>query len=248
MKPILIITLLFFQTFSFCQFAKSRLGFSYNIDVWKPYTQVTQAYIADGGQIKSSTWNLSLEIPIYTTKKYSIYSGLSYQRINHIIIDKTTHWQTYYGVTYEFKDPLDLKSNSNKAGIVLGFDYLMISKKKLSHFIGLTSELYFIDRYNSYYFTTDKTQHYNSKDHIPASLKYNSPYIYGGKLFRISTFNFSTFYKILLIANDKINFGLKATLGLNLYSDWDQFKRYGWLGLGLEMGFGRKKVNEKVVE
>jgi hypothetical protein len=36
----------------------------------------------------------------------------------------------------------------------------------------------------------------------------------------------------------------KVYVGTNLYSDWDQFKKYAWVGLGLEMGFGKVKASK----
>jgi hypothetical protein len=52
------------------------------------------------------------------------------------------------------------------------------------------------------------------------------------------------FYRYLWIVSDKFNLGTRISLGTNLYSDWDQFKKYAWLGLGLELGFGKVKASK----
>ena len=44
--------------------------------------------------------------------------------------------------------------------------------------------------------------------------------------------------------NENFDFVLRASLGTNLYSDWDQFKSYAWLGLGIELGFGNGKSKD----
>jgi hypothetical protein len=33
----------------------------------------------------------------------------------------------------------------------------------------------------------------------------------------------------------------RVSVGTNLYSEWDQFRKYVWMGVGLEMGFGKPR-------
>ena len=246
MKNLYFLTyLVLFCSTLFSQSPFFRVGYMYNLDVWKPYTEVTKSYINDGGIIFSNTWNISIEIPVYSSKKYSFYTGLSYQQVNHVIKDHILSQEyPWSGGIFYYSDPPDLISESKRVGLILGFDYLTYEKKLFSTYAGISSEIYLMDFYNSYYETNDYT---------PFSFELDGPKpksfrIYQKYPFRFSTMNLSAHYRLVLMTKIGVSFGFKINVGANLYTDWDQFKRYGWLGLGLEMGFGRKKVNEKVVD
>jgi hypothetical protein len=63
-------------------------------------------------------------------------------------------------------------------------------------------------------------------------------------LFPLSSIDLSIFYSNRWQLKDNFSLGARVSLGTNLYSDWDQFKKYAWLGLGLELGFGKVKGKE----
>jgi hypothetical protein len=57
--------------------------------------------------------------------------------------------------------------------------------------------------------------------------------------------NVSLDYNIMLLLKKGFSLGATVQIGTNLYSDWDQFKKYAWLGVGLELGIGRSKKGKE---
>ena len=55
--------------------------------------------------------------------------------------------------------------------------------------------------------------------------------------FFLSGVNISAYYRQVFQLHENFSLAARISLGTNLYSDWDQYKKYAWLGLGLEMGF-----------
>jgi hypothetical protein len=53
--------------------------------------------------------------------------------------------------------------------------------------------------------------------------------------------NFSIYTEYQFLINDRFSLGSKLSFGTNLYSDWDQFRKYVWMGVGLELGFGKPR-------
>ena len=56
------------------------------------------------------------------------------------------------------------------------------------------------------------------------------------------------FYKFLYTPWPEFSVGAKFLFGTNLKSDWDEFKKYSWLGFGIELGFGTRKAWSKKSE
>lgn len=60
----------------------------------------------------------------------------------------------------------------------------------------------------------------------------------------VETYYSSVFYRQSFHWSDYFTFSGRISVGTNVYSDWDQYKRYVWIGLGLEAGFGKKKCTK----
>jgi hypothetical protein len=150
-----------------------------------------------------------------------------------------------YDTIYQnYNDPADYIATSINLGINNELVYhLRLSDKKqlINQAIGLRNEFYFLERFNHRFETTDNTKY---SDNGAFANKINEPYpnsLYGNKLINISNTNLSAFYQIRWFPHDAFSLGARISAGANLYSSWDKFKKYGWLSVGLEMGFLAKK-------
>lgn len=241
---LLILTLFVQLNFSlFGQLPILKFEFQKNIDIWKPYTEVTRQYIENGGGINSKVFSLSGKFLTFNKKGIFIYSGLNYQRVNHILLDyqSTFNYPTGGGsspivyVTYTYNDPLDLRSFSDQFGINVSLGKTIHSNDKLNGLLSLEAKFYIIENYKYHYF---------SKDNVPFSEldgpNQGNDYFKKRYLFPILNINLN--YDVILFINERISIGAKVNIGTNIYSDWDQFKKYAWLGVGLELGFGKSKI------
>lgn len=247
MKHYWLSFLLFFNLNMFCQGPIVKLNFQKNLDIWKPYTQVTQDYINDGGEITSNTYSVSGEVLIFNRNIYNIYCGLTYQKTSHTIIDwqKTYSYPTGGGSSgppttaiYEYVDPLDLRSYSDQFGLTGSFGRIMHSNTRTTGTLSLLSEFYVYENYRYNYATEDQVP-YSELDGPNKGKEYFS------KRYWMPRLNISLNYEFFYFASDNLSIGAKVNCGTNLYSDWDQFSRYAWVGLGLEMGLGKAIVDSK---
>lgn len=220
----------------FAQFPLVKLEFHGNLDVWRPYTETTQLYIADGGVIHSNHWALAAKCLVFSKNNFFFYTGINYQRINHAIIDyvtSTTYFNHHNGTTetHHFTDPLDLLSHSDRLGISLSSGRTLHSNDHLIGQFFLSSEFYILEYYKFHYRTTS----YLYSEFFEYYREYHrSKYLF-------PELNVSLDYSIMLLLKKGFSLGATVQIGTNLYSDWDQFKKYAWLGVGLELGIGRSK-------
>jgi hypothetical protein len=66
--------------------------------------------------------------------------------------------------------------------------------------------------------------------------------------FFLSAVDLNVFYQFNWIISPNFSLGLRASIGTNLYSDWNQFKKYLWAGFGLHVGFlkdEKARLNKK---
>lgn len=226
-----------------------NIGFSKNIDLYKPYTKEVQEYLKINDKIKSNIYNAFLNFVIIDKNKFSLKLGLCYKNTTFIVRDKVL---SYYEYTYLGHDSptdyvlknnsLDLKSKSHSLGIMNEIS-LKFKRNNLINEVGISNEIHLFEYFkSSYYFS-------NTNESLDNSLLYITPLI--SKLprnFFLSSANLSIIYRLTWQQSEKFSFSTKFSIGTNLYSDWDQFKKYAWLGVGLEMGFGKKKVKVPNVE
>lgn len=205
--------------------------------------------------IKSNTIRLGVNFKLI--QRNIIWSaGINIFKTNVTIKDRITHWNyvvaNYYGsggyvydtIYQVYKDPLDLVSSS----INFGFNNeiqipLKINGNKITHFLGFKNEIYFYEIFKSDFVTSDVipssgnvSVNSNTK---PFALDESIPLNF------ITNTNISTFYKLNFHTKDFFSVGLKISCGTNLYNNWDKFKKYAWLGAGLELGFGKKPLFKK---
>lgn len=214
-----------------------HLNANYIIDVWKPYSAEAQAYIESGKPVTSKTFpHLNAQLTVLQKDKFSFSLGVSYKRIEFRVQDKIETWYHEYvgssGNVYEYyyyDDPADLVATSESYGLNTAFAFMTLQKEKIKSYAGFEFETYLREKYVSWY---------SSSDHETRVPETNVPYSNRTFLSSLST---NLFYKFFYTPKNYASIGLKLSAGANLYSEWDQFKKYAWVGVGLEIGLGRRK-------
>lgn len=245
----IFVWLLFLPSFSIAQKSFIRAELRRNIDVWNPFSEATEKYQDSSGNIYSSTWGINLQSDIISKPRWSLSAGISYKKINYRVTDRIHTWKYsysffnsgtlyYYEVTRNFEDPADLVSESNSFGLNSEFAFKLMDKSKLSHAIGVRPDIYFLEYFNSEYESDDFTSN-DIEESIPKPAEGPSNHLF------FSSMNCDLFYRFTWYASNRLSIGAKVDFGVNLYSDWAEFKRYGYIGLGVELGFGNFKSSQK---
>ncbi len=215
-----------------------KLGVTQNIDVYKPYTPEGAAYAQKNDNVRSSTHHLYLN---YTLKRnrFSWNTGFVYQKTSMVVEEKI---KTYYTYQYsnsapkitEHNDPLDLKSRSLSFGVMNEFAYKISKNEQYQSRLGISSEVYLLEFFRSHYYYHPTNEMFKelSVDFKPITSELPARFFFSGA-------NLSVFYKITAQL-EAGSIAARISLGTNLYSNWDQFRKYAWIGAGLEFGFGKK--------
>ncbi len=225
-------------------YSQISIGFYRNIDFYKPYTSELQDYMKLNNQVESATMNAAILFPVIKSDKIQWNTGVSLKRISFLIKDRVT---SYYELEHDgsgqydlVNEKLDFKSKSLSLALQNEVQFLFPTKNKFSNAIGLSNEIYFLEFFNSdFYYSGTNTLYDNNYAYIsPLVSKLPSNFFF-------SCANLSIFQRFTFKVSDKFSLATKISLGTNLYSDWDQFKKYAWLGVGLELGFGNKPLFRK---
>lgn len=210
---------------------------------------------------KNSPYNVKINIQSYGVsycimrKKVAWSAGLSYMKIDYVIPDRITHWnyilygqndlfETYpYDTVYQvYQDPADYVASSANWGIHNELVYSLKNRdenEKFYHAYGIKSEVFFLEKFKHTYEVNDEVV--ESDGFVVGNMESPSSRSIYKNTFYISNINLIAFYQIRWFPHDTFSIGLRLNAGVNLYSDWSQFKKYSWLSLGAEMGFLVKK-------
>ena len=199
--------------------------------------------------------SISFSYNLLAKKKLNYYIGFSCRKTYLQVFDRIKHWNYetsyfssgvyYYDTIYQIlKDPADLISYSYNFGINHELTFDIKNYGKFETKLGVKSEIYLFERFKSYYYTTDSNQGSTNNLSDNQTKPFTISYENKNRLF-LSSANISLFYRMSYKIKDKFSLATKISLGTNLYSDWDQFKKYAWLGVGLELGFGNKPLFKK---
>ena len=231
------------------------LNRNYIVDLKKPFSEEAQQFDAEGKSVSSSMSTASFFITAIKTPKFSWSVGLAYKDIHFRVKDRIKNWaylafydnnQIIDTISYTFQDPADFVANSNSYGLMNQFSYAFFSREKFSNYIGLDVDLYLFEKYSSGYESADYDPDYAGQ-YLPASGRPSTDDSPISKYF-LSSSSFSLFYKFLYTPTNYFSIGTKILYGANLQSDWDEFKKYSWLGFGIELGFGTRKAWSKKSE
>lgn len=238
--------LLFCLSVSFYNLAQIKIGGNYNVDIYKPYTPEAQSYIKINDKVDSRTINGFINFKVLTREKMTLWVGISYKHINHEVQDKIKRYYYYsYGngttVLMPVDKTLDLKSESHSFGLMNEFSYSLASKEKLSHEIGITNEIYLLEFFKSFYYYDNSDEQFNDYrvTLLPMNSKLSSPFFF-------SSANLAGFYRFTYHPTSLVTTSVKVSFGTNLYSNWDQFQKYAWVGLGLEIGLSENNFKSLI--
>jgi len=245
---VIIVSLIFCSYNSFSQNnILFRFGINTNVNIYAPYTSKLNP-IKSPYNIKSNTSEVNLEFQNFKRKRISIYTGLSYKFIAHKIkdaVDSIVYLETLGGnipgylESYVYEDKPDLKSFSHSLGLSLEIKYALKTKERYSMSLGLRPTIYFLEWFKAKYVSSDVDSSPNIS--YPDNPDYVGPTPPVTKLprnFFLSSINSQLIYRITLLPKTgRTTLTGKVSLGANIFSDWSQFKRYAWLGVGLELGF-----------
>lgn len=218
---------IFFPFLSFCQL---NIFFDKNLDLYKPYTTEAQEYLEINSGVKSSTFESGLDLNLYVKGKLNMALGITYKNIIHVVNNRILDYEID-GITYDA--PTDLVSKSHSIGLTPNFYYSLLNYGKYKGILGINTTVFLFEIFNAKYVVKSKP----ADIHIPSIYPYNSREV----LFPLSSIDLSIFYINRWQLKDNFSIGARISLGTNLYSDWDQFKKYAWLGVGIELGFGKVK-------
>ncbi|ASS50752.1 MAG: hypothetical protein A3D31_14445 [Candidatus Fluviicola riflensis] len=213
------------------------IGGQGNLDIYKPYSEFGKEFQKKYNNISSSTFGFYTYYNIAFAQKNNLGFGVCFKQIKHTVSDKflyTEHVSYSSGDTVPFHDPFSQYSKSSILGIHLEYDRVIHSKKNIRGLIGLATQLYFLEFFNT---------RYNEHNNSTVGLDGMSPFVSDTpRNFFFSSANASVSYALEFKTEKSVSLRLKASLGTNLYSDWDQFSKYVWVGLGGELGIPFRKT------
>ncbi|HLP55209.1 MAG TPA: hypothetical protein VK151_09275 [Fluviicola sp.] len=228
---------------SVCQ-SKSGIyiGGQINLDIYKPYSEFGKEFQEKHNNISSFTYGFHAYYNLAFGQKNNLGFGISFKKIKHTVSDKflyTEHPAYSSSDTIPYTDPFSLNSKSSSLGIHLQYDRVIHSKKNIRGLVGFTTQLYLLEFFNT---------RYNEDNQSTVGLGGLSPMVSDTpRNFFFSSANVAMSYALEFMDEKSVSLRLKASVGTNLYSDWDQFSKYVWIGLGAEFGIPFRKEKSKVV-
>jgi hypothetical protein len=224
-----------------CLYSQKRVNFNFiqNINIWKPYSLANENSDVKFDR-RSSTRTWSMMYTAVNKPDFALKVGLAVKDINYVVYNRiTTYIETIYDYwppqdsigTSIYNKPTDFRSKSLNLGVNLSMEKKITAQRPM--FIGVTAEIYPFEFYKVYY-----EQRYVALSIVSSDSKLLE------LTKRFANANISAFYSYNVMNNRYASIALKLSAGANLYSDWNQFSRYAWLGLGFEVGFGQFKKDK----
>jgi len=237
-------------------FAQITIGGEYNVSLYKPYSSVYENHVNNRHMITNFyTFSNKIYYSVDIQSKHNFSLGINFMNteIEHKnFIDSVIVYHYEYGPNPEVVDttmvyfPISLIENSIRLGFYFDYQHVLFTRKKHVGKIGISSviSIYeyanarFKNELNSVNTESSNPAAWEAKYSYPGAPYNTAPYSYFSH-FYIASADLAIFYRQHYQVSPKFSLAARISLGTNLYSDWDQFKKYAWLGLGLEMGFGK---------
>ncbi|MES2798610.1 MAG: hypothetical protein V4638_01220 [Bacteroidota bacterium] len=240
--------LLFFALLGFQVIGQNFIDLRYNVDLYKPFTKNAQEYLLVNDAVSNFSFEANYNRTLFTKNKHNFIAGLSYKYIQLKVIDKIKYIEVTYGgqgQSFSHFEPMrfDLVNQSHSLGLNFRYSYDLTRKKVFGN-VNVTSSFYLYEYYKADYVAKDPQPAYpNVTDPDPRFKNIHSI---------LSCINLRLGYTQHIVKEEHFSLSATANVGTNLYSDWELFRKYIWLGVGLEMGFGKGKAlfgeKEKAVE
>lgn len=247
---------LFISHFLFSQKQnRIQLDYLHHFSMYHQPNFGTQQFIENGGNYSSNSYEFGINMVAYHQEKFSATVGLRFG-LNQLILDNYVDAYYFYDKTYTFENKASVDSYSLLGGLQLGVRYQLMSKTTSLGFVGLNSTVHFYDKFRFRYLSDDfeKLRQQQSLTGFNPSeyqeiLRTNKYKPNGNPRYQLSIINMQFYYGYNFISSTHFSVAGKVSIGTNLHSDWDQFKKYVWIGAGLEVGLfqikNKKQTNEK---
>ena len=230
-KKFIVIVLIHLGSIPFLSAQLVNLGGIYNIDLYKPYSKETRDSANVYGAITSYTYSATLHFNMVKTPKLRWNCGVSFKHGEQLIEEKEPGYYTldYWTGKKFVPQILDLHSKSYAFGIYNEVCYEYKSTDKFSHQIGLCNELFIYEEFHSrYLYSGSKEEFRNIYSYGPNGRGYQR--------FLFSSTNLALLFRTSWKTTQHFSLSSKITAGTNIYSYWEEFQKYAWVGVGLEIG------------
>ena len=233
---LLFVSVFCFNSFNAQNFTTIKIGYERNLDLIK-FTETAQLFADQGkSDVRSSTQKLDLfyTSPLFKSN-WNGAVGVTYKLIKHTVSNYFNYSPTEdygNGVQYTFSKAT-VESISKSIGIKAELNRTVHTSRLFVGNVGINTDWYLFEFYTSRFVGSSVSSGAIENPSLPSL----------SKNFFLSSCNLSAFYRCeWLSPKSNLNVALKISVGTNLYSDWDQFKRYAWVGVGAEIGLrGHKK-------
>lgn len=230
------------------------VGLEKNLDLYKPYTDFGSDYLLYNDKVESSTYSARIFYSLEFKKSHSIGFGLTYINKTMLIEDKLKGISIvkYNSVeepidTLYYYSNFDLDIRSHSFGFYFDYSKTLFDKTKTTGFVGSNCSFFIYENAKGRYIDKENLAETIEPEYVQFVPGQTNSFLNTKKGFFMSTINVSAYYRQVFQLHENFSLAARISLGTNLYSDWDQFKKYAWLGLGLEMGFGKLK-KEPIVD
>jgi hypothetical protein len=218
---------------SWSQNGEFRFGGGYNFGIWNPDTESVQNFESQGVERRINTVQFGADVTLANYKRFRYGLGITTRFVSYALIDlvKSTYYQTSIAEfeQYDFADPMDYRVKQWMIGFSHNF-FLELSKKpKWSNDIGFSLYQFYYESYQAYFYTTDDASAF-----VNFHLRDLSQ-------FMLTNVSGELFYRHRWHFSPKVNLAARASVGINMRSDWPSFKRSAWLSIGLELGLDFSK-------
>lgn len=228
----------------------------YKQPLYAPLNEMSRSLKAKGIDTKISNYEAGIKIQVYQKNKWSLHTGLeySYQNLKLMNIVDTTffyitsvppdniHFKKYYA--YRWDKP-SFSMISHKLAISLESRYKIQKGNKIFQEVGATVNISFFEYYKSFYYSKELDSlrgNYSAQGGYLSDDQKEKLYLRGVEKLRhnffLSAVDLNLFYQFNWIISPNFSLGLRASIGTNLYSDWNQFKKYLWACFGLYVAIG----------
>jgi hypothetical protein len=224
------------------------IGLEKNLDFYKPYTDFGSDYLLYNEKVESSTYSARVYYLLEFKKSHSIGFGLTYMNKTMLIEDKLKGISIvkYNAVedpidTLFYYSNFDLNISSHSFGFYFDYNKMLFKKDRTNGSVGSNSSFFIYENAKGRYIDKENLAETIEPEYVQFVPGQTNSFLNTKKGFFMSTINISAYYRQVFQLHENFSLAARVSLGTNVYSDWDQFKKYAWLGLGLEMGFGKVK-------
>jgi hypothetical protein len=226
--------------------AQFFFGVDRNVELYLPFTEFGKEYLETNSNVSHTEWSARLfYTPSNLTGNNRIGFGIAFNNRCLLIEDKIKGISVVkYNSSEEPIDTLfyqsnfDLRIRSRNVGLYFDYAYRIKEKRNYQILLGFSNGIFIYENSLGEFIDKNDLESQIGSEYINLVPSTQPSYLNSKKGFFLSSINFSTYYKHVWQLHENFSLAARVSVGTNLYSEWDQFRKYVWMGVGLEMGFG----------